>query len=36
VVQAQRDLNDARNAELRAALDYRIALTTFERVQITP
>jgi outer membrane protein len=36
VVQAQRDLNDARNSELRAALDYRIALTTFERVQITP
>jgi len=36
VVQAQRDLNDARNTELRAALDYRIALTTFARVQITP
>jgi len=36
VVQAQRDLNDARNAELRAALDYRIALTEFDRVQITP
>lgn len=36
VVQAQRDLNDARNTELRAALDYRIALTTFDRVQITP
>ncbi|MCX6544550.1 MAG: TolC family protein [Acidobacteria bacterium] len=36
VVQAQRDLNDARNTELRAALDYRIALTEFDRVQITP
>ena len=36
VVQFQRDLNDARNAELRAALDYKIAQTTLERVQITP
>ena len=36
VVQAQRDLNDARNSELRSALDYMIALTTFARVQITP
>lgn len=36
VVQAQRDLNDAINVELRAALDYRIALTEFDRVQITP
>jgi len=36
VVQAQRDLNDSRNAELRATLDYMIALTTFARVQITP
>ena len=36
VVQAQRDLSDALNTELRAALDYRIALTEFDRVQITP
>ena len=35
VVQAQRDLLDAINAELRAALDYRIALTEFDRVQVT-
>ena len=36
VVQYQRDLSDARNTELRAALDYKIAVTTLERVQITP
>ncbi len=36
VVQAQRDLNDARNAELRQLLNYRRALVDFERVQISP
>ncbi|MBI2835393.1 MAG: TolC family protein [Acidobacteria bacterium] len=35
VVQAQRDLADAQNAELRALLDYRKALVDFERVQET-
>lgn len=35
VVQAQRDLSDAQNAELRAQLDYRKALVDFERVQQT-
>lgn len=35
VVQAQRDLLDAQNVELRAALDYRKALVTYERVQVT-
>jgi len=33
VVQAQRDLNDARNSELRAVLNYRKALVEFERLQ---
>jgi outer membrane protein TolC len=36
VVQAQRDLADAQNAELRALLDYRKAQVDFERVQETP
>ena len=31
VVQAQRDLNDARNSELRQLLNYRRALIDFER-----
>jgi outer membrane protein TolC len=35
VVQAQRDLNDARNSELRAILNYRKALVEFERLQET-
>lgn len=35
VVQAQRDLSDAQNTELRAQLDYRKALVDFERVQET-
>lgn len=35
VVQAQRDLNDARNNELRQQLDYQRALVDFQRVQIT-
>jgi outer membrane protein TolC len=33
VVQAQRDFVDARNAELRAVLNYRKALVNFETVQ---
>ncbi len=36
VVQAQRDLNDARNSELRALLNYRKALVDLERAQISP
>ncbi|MPY87627.1 MAG: hypothetical protein GEU99_06880 [Luteitalea sp.] len=36
VVQAQRDLADAANVELRAVLDHRKALVDFERVQLTP
>ena len=36
VVQAQRDLRDAQNAELRALLDYRRAQVDFERVQQSP
>jgi outer membrane protein TolC len=36
VVQAQRDLADAENAELRALLDYRKAQVDFERVQEAP
>jgi len=36
VVQAQRDLNDARNSELRQLLNYRRALVDFERVQVSP
>jgi outer membrane protein TolC len=35
VVQAQRDLNDARNSELRQILNYRKALVEFERLQQT-
>jgi outer membrane protein TolC len=35
VVQAQRDLNDARNSELRQLLNYQRALVDFQRVQIT-
>jgi outer membrane protein len=34
VVQAQRDLADAQNAELRAILDYRKSLVDLERVQV--
>jgi outer membrane protein TolC len=33
VVQAQRDLSDAQNAELRTLADYRKSLVEFERVQ---
>ena len=33
VVQAQRDLNDARNSELRAILNYQRAQVEFDRVQ---
>jgi outer membrane protein len=36
VVQAQRDLSDAQNTELRALLDYRKALVDFQRVQEAP
>ncbi|MGE3275807.1 MAG: TolC family protein [Vicinamibacterales bacterium] len=36
VVQAQRDLADAENAELRALADYRKSLVNFERVQEAP
>jgi outer membrane protein len=36
VVQAQRDLRDAQNSELRAQADYRKSLVTFERVQEAP
>ena len=36
VVQAQRDLRDAQNAELRALLDYRRQQVEFERVQQIP
>jgi outer membrane protein TolC len=36
VVQAQRDLRDAQNAELRALLDYRRAQVEFARVQEVP
>ena len=36
VVQAQRDLRDAQNAELRALLDYRRSQVEFERVQEIP
>jgi RND family efflux transporter MFP subunit len=35
VVQAQRDLRDAQNVELRAVLDYRKSLVDFERAQFT-
>jgi outer membrane protein len=36
VVQAQRDLADARNRELREHLNYRRALVDFQRVQVSP
>ena len=36
VVQAQRDLRDAQNIELRALADYRKSLVTFERAQEAP
>jgi outer membrane protein TolC len=36
VVQAQRDLRDAQNSELRALLDYRRAQVDFDRVQQIP
>jgi outer membrane protein TolC len=36
VVQAQRDLVEARNSELRQTLNYQRALVDFQRVQITP
>lgn len=36
VVQAQRDLRDAQNTELRALADYRKSLVTFERAQQSP
>jgi len=36
VVQAQRDLADARNRELREQLNYQRALVDFERVQVSP
>jgi outer membrane protein len=35
VVQAQRDLANAQNNELRAMLDYRKALVAYERLQVT-
>ena len=35
VVQAQRDLRDSQNIELRVLLDYRKSLVDFERVQET-
>jgi outer membrane protein len=36
VVQAQRDLRDAQNTELRALADYRKSLVVFERAQQAP
>ncbi len=36
VVQAQRDLRDAQNTELRALADYRKSLVVFDRVQEAP
>jgi outer membrane protein TolC len=36
VVQAQRDLRDAQNTELRALADYRKSLVNFERAQVAP
>ena len=36
VVQAQRDLRDAQNTELRALADYRKSLVIFERAQEAP
>ena len=36
VVQAQRDLRDAENTELRALADYRKSLVNYERAQEAP
>ncbi len=36
VVQAQRDLRDAENTELRALADYRKSLVNYERAQMAP
>ena len=36
VVQAQRDLRDAQNTELRALADYRKSLVNYERAQQSP
>jgi outer membrane protein len=36
VVQAQRDLADARNRELREQLNYRRALVDLQRAQVSP
>ena len=36
VLQAQRDLADARNRELRETLNYQRALVDFERSQVSP
>jgi outer membrane protein TolC len=36
VVQAQRDLRDAENTELRALADYRKSLVNYERAQVAP
>jgi outer membrane protein TolC len=36
VLQAQRDLADARNRELRETLNYQRALVDFDRVQVSP
>jgi outer membrane protein TolC len=36
VLQAQRELADARNAELRQTLNYQRALVDFERAQVSP
>jgi outer membrane protein TolC len=36
VFQAQRDLSTARNAELRATLDYNLSQVDFETVQVAP
>jgi len=36
VVQAQRDMRDAENTELRALADYRKSLVNFERAQQAP
>ena len=36
VVQAQRDLRDAENTELRSLADYRKSLVNYERAQVAP
>jgi len=36
VLQAQRDLSTAQTAELRALLDYRLAMVAFEQAQVAP